>query len=88
MGRNPERKLTPKPKAKPATPKPAQAGERRLVVHQQHYMGPLPPPHIVREHSETYPAAAKIIFDDFQARTKHIRSLEAQHQEVQKKKSL
>ncbi len=40
------------------------------------YSGPLPPPEILQQYEQTYPGAAKQIFDDFLQESAHRRQLE------------
>lgn len=40
------------------------------------YKGPLPPPNIMRGYDDICPGAAKMILDEFQANSEHVREME------------
>ncbi len=41
------------------------------------YQGPLPPPNIMRGYDDICPGAARMILDEFQANSQHIRDMES-----------
>lgn len=51
-------------------------GTGKLQVVQKVIAGPIPAPEILREYDDVYPGAAKIILDDFQKNSEHIRNKE------------
>lgn len=51
-------------------------GTGKLQVVKKVIAGPIPAPEILRGYDDVYPGAAKIILDDFQKNSEHIRNKE------------
>ena len=53
-----------------------QAGKIGIMVHQEDYRGPLPPPAMLEKYKRIYAQAPEIILKEFQENSRHIRERE------------
>ncbi len=47
------------------------------ITHQQHFSGPMPPPHLLAEYEKLVPGISKELFTGVQEDSKHIRTMES-----------